>query len=167
VSKRVLISAKRISLLLPTIKDLQAIAEANASLLLEQNWGLGYPTAGDVLLAGLAIENHLHVATIEQPWGALQIQLNETELVVGGVGFKSAPSDGIVEIGYGISEDFQNQGITTEAVALLIVVAKQHTLKLLTAETEISNVASQRVLAKSGFAKIKTTETNIEWQLEL
>jgi RimJ/RimL family protein N-acetyltransferase len=161
VSKRVLISAKRISLLLPNINDLQAIAAANPSLLVEQNWGLGYPTAGDVLLAGLAIENNLHVATIEQ------IQLNETELVVGGVGFKSAPSDGRVEIGYGISEDFQNQGITTEAVALLIEVAKQHSLKLLTAETEIDNVASQKVLAKSGFAKIKTTDTNIEWQLEL
>lgn len=167
MSKQVLISSKRVSLLLPTINDLQATAAANVSLLVQPNWGLGYPTAGDVLLAGLAIENNRPLATRKQPWGTLQIQLNETELVVGGVGFKSAPRDDKVEIGYGISEDFQNQGIATAAVALLIQVAKQHSLKLLTAETEISNVASQKVLLKSGFSETRTTETEIEWQLEL
>jgi GNAT superfamily N-acetyltransferase len=167
VSEQVLISSELISLLMPTPLELQAIAAADHTRLSKMNWGLGYPTAGDVLLAGLAIENNLHVATAEEPWGVLQIQLNQNGLVVGGIGFKSAPVAGVVEIGYGVSEDFQNQGITTEAVLLMIEVAKLHGLKILTAETEITTIASQKVLLKSGFSKSSATDTNIEWQLKL
>jgi RimJ/RimL family protein N-acetyltransferase len=167
VSEQVLISSDLISLLMPTPLELQAIAAADHTLLLNMNWGLGYPTTGDVLLAGLAIENNLHVATSKEPWGVLQIQLNQNGFVVGGIGFKSAPVNGVVEIGYGVSEDFQNRGITTDAVLLMIEVAKLHGLKILTAETEITNIASQKVLLKSGFSKSNATDTNIEWQLKL
>lgn len=71
---------------------------------------------------------------------------------VGELCFKGLSEDGIAEIGYGIAENHQGCGYATEAVSALVDWAlKQPGATCVTAETEESNIASQRVLKKSGF----------------
>ena len=71
---------------------------------------------------------------------------------VGDLCFKGLSEEGITEIGYGIEEDYQRCGYATEAVSALTDWAfKQPGVTCVTAETEESNIASQRVLHKAGF----------------
>jgi RimJ/RimL family protein N-acetyltransferase len=76
----------------------------------------------------------------------------ENEEVVGLCSLKSAPSGGgTVEIGYGVAPSWQSKGAATRAVSDLISWARSASLKSLTAETAVDNIASQRVLANNGF----------------
>ena len=83
---------------------------------------------------------------------------------VGEFCFKGLSKDGSAEIGYGIAENYQNCGYATEAVSALVDWAlHQPGVTCVTAETEENNIASQRVLKKSGF--IPTGETGEEGPL--
>ena len=71
---------------------------------------------------------------------------------VGDLCFKGISENGSTEIGYGIADNYQGHGYATEAVSALADWAiKQPGVTCVTAETEESNIASQRVLQKSGF----------------
>ena len=71
---------------------------------------------------------------------------------IGDLCFKGLREDGIAEIGYGILEEYQGQGYATEAVQAACQWAFGHAeVKLLEAETDAGNAASQRVLQKCGF----------------
>lgn len=71
---------------------------------------------------------------------------------IGELCFKGLSEDRIAEIGYGIAEDKQGCGYATEAVSALADWAlKQSGVVCIKAETEESNIASKRVLEKSGF----------------
>lgn len=71
---------------------------------------------------------------------------------VGDLCFKGLGEDGAVEIGYGVKPEYEGRGLMTEAVtAMAIWASKQPGVKRVEAETEPGNIASQRVLAKSGF----------------
>ncbi len=71
---------------------------------------------------------------------------------IGELCFKGIDNAGAAEIGYGIADDYQNCGYATEAVAAVADWAlHQPNVRCITAETEESNVASQKVLSKAGF----------------
>lgn len=71
---------------------------------------------------------------------------------VGDLCFKGLEPDGTVEIGYGISEEFQRQGYATEAVRETVAWAlRDPEVSAVEAETEETNAASLRVLEKCGF----------------
>ena len=71
---------------------------------------------------------------------------------IGDLCFKGLGADGIVEIGYGILEEYQSQGCATEAVGAAVNWALQQPgVTRVEAETEPDNRASQRVLEKCGF----------------
>ena len=71
---------------------------------------------------------------------------------IGDLCFKGLREDGITEIGYGILEEHRGQGYATEAVQAACQRAFGHAeVKLLEAETDAENAASQRVLEKCGF----------------
>jgi RimJ/RimL family protein N-acetyltransferase len=76
--------------------------------------------------------------------------------VVGLCSYKNAPDpDGKVEIGFGIAASRRRQGHATRAVtALLAIAGNDPPVRMLFAETSIANVASQRVLEKSGFTRV-------------
>ena len=83
---------------------------------------------------------------------------------VGEFCFKGIGEAGEVEIGYGVAEDWRGNGYATEAVSALVEWAlKQSGVMRVTAETEPSNVASQRVLEKAGF--VRTGEAGAEGPL--
>ena len=71
---------------------------------------------------------------------------------IGELCFKGLSEDRIAEIGYGIVEDYQGYGYATEAVSALVDWAlNQPGATCVTAETEETNIASQKVLSKAGF----------------
>lgn len=87
-------------------------------------------------------------------WYAVwNLELNDkSKTVVGNLSFKGIGTDGVVEIGYGTNSEYQGQGLMTEAVSAVAKWAiKQKGVVAIEAETEADNVASQRVLEKSGF----------------
>lgn len=81
------------------------------------------------------------------------MELNDgTGTIIGNLSFKGISEEGTVEIGYGIAEDYQGNGYATEAVSAVVRWAKdQPCVHRIEAETEIGNIASQKVLAKAGF----------------
>ena len=72
---------------------------------------------------------------------------------IGKLCFKGLSADGIAEIGYGISEEYQNKGYATEAVKVVLEWAfSRPEVTAVEAETDPDNTASKRVLEKCGFA---------------
>lgn len=61
---------------------------------------------------------------------------------------------GLAEVGYALSSAFQGQGVMTEALHRLLADLFSHTLvERVEARCAIENLASQRVLEKSGFER--------------
>ena len=70
---------------------------------------------------------------------------------IGELCFKGIDEDGSAEIGYGIEEEYQGCGYATEAVTAAISWALgQNDITCVTAEVGKDNLASVRVLEKSG-----------------
>ena len=97
-------------------------------------------------------------------WYAIWMIERKDGTHIGDLCFKGLSEGGSAEIGYGIAEEHQGCGYATEAVSALVDWAlKQPGVSCVTAQTEASNIASQRVLQKSGF--IPTGEIGEEGQL--
>jgi len=80
-------------------------------------------------------------------------------LLVGSVIFHGRPEDGIAEVGYGVEERWQRQGLATEATLACVEWAlEQPGIVAVTATTPPWHVASVRVLEKSGLALVGTEE---------
>ena len=87
---------------------------------------------------------------------------------VGLAGFKGYPNEhGETEIGYSIDRDWQNKGYMTEAVCALVDWAFQHDVCLTVTATGVlkSNLASQRVLTKTGFEICGQTDEALQWRI--
>jgi ribosomal-protein-alanine N-acetyltransferase len=111
-------------------------------------WADDFPAEGDRVIAGLLDRNpgwfgeYGHRLMIERDSG----------LVVGAIGLFWPPSEGNLEIGYGIVPSRRGRGYTTEAAKALTEFALAgpgvHTVF---ADVELTNPASMRVLEKAGF----------------
>lgn len=124
-------------------------------------WLLGEAASPDGLL--------LPPGGVEEPWvfkwlrGALMklggqgswLMTADGE-VVGLCSYKLPPNaEGRVEIGYGVAPERRRLGHASRAVALLIEAARTDTrVGVLTAETALSNLPSQRVLMANGFEDV-------------
>ena len=81
----------------------------------------------------------------------MKLKDSENE-IVGNLSFKGIDDKGIVEIGYGINEGYENKGYMTEAVTAMVKWASlQPNVNQIESEAEESNIASIRVLEKSNF----------------
>ncbi|MBO4349617.1 MAG: GNAT family N-acetyltransferase, partial [Proteobacteria bacterium] len=77
---------------------------------------------------------------------------SEPGTIVGDLSFKGLNADGMVEIGYGLKDDFRGNGYMTEAVrAICQWAVEQDGVTRIEAETTAENRDSQSVLAHSGF----------------
>jgi len=75
--------------------------------------------------------------------------------IVGGGGFKGAPTDGKVKIGYETRASYRRTGIATEAVSAQAAWALKHPdVSSVSAETREDNLASLGVLNKIGFVRV-------------
>lgn len=86
---------------------------------------------------------------------------------VGGIGFAGYPDpDGKTAVGYGLDVRFHGNGYATEALAGLLKWGFGHpVLRMVTAETSANHVASQRVLIKNGFIRMKSESGITSWIL--
>lgn len=110
-----------------------------------------------------------HVERRMHPWYTYFLLVDTLEQRAMGVcGFKGAPTHfGSVELGYAIHEGFRNRGLMTEAVRALVDWAfTQPDCTRVIAETLKENIASQRVLQKSGLTLDHAHETMIYWKIE-
>jgi predicted acetyltransferase len=126
------------------------------------DWAEDFPDTGDRVIARMLYQAGRPEAKPQHPgpWGHYQVVERASGAVVGGIGFRGPPEDGVTEIGYGIVPSRQGHGYATEAVnALLLVAWEQPETNTIIAHTEIGNLASQRVLGKAGFVPAATAAT--------
>jgi [ribosomal protein S5]-alanine N-acetyltransferase len=98
------------------------------------------------------------------------LSLHHHKLAIGSGGFKGAPKDRVVEIGYGVAPSWRRKGLATEAVIALAHFAfSRDDIDVVVAQTLKSNIASQRVLQKADFTQTDTKDSEegelILWQL--
>ncbi len=88
----------------------------------------------------------------QRQWYAVWLIYSKGGEKIGYLCFKGVSTDGVTEIGYGILPKFCGNGYATEAVGTVVKWAlNQPEIKSVIAETDIENIASQKVLKKIGF----------------
>ena len=88
----------------------------------------------------------------QRPWYAVWFICLKSGETVGDLCFKGISPERATEIGYGILPEYEGKGYATEAVAAAVQWAfSQAEIDAVEAETDIENIASQRVLEKVGF----------------
>ncbi|MCP9235546.1 GNAT family N-acetyltransferase [Lewinella sp. JB7] len=140
----------RLLLTPPTLADAPAMIElANDPVVEEMTLSFPYPYGEADALA------FLHGANVHRKAGtAFQyaIKLRDTDGFVGSIGLHIDDRYGYGEIGYWMGAPYRGRGFVTEAVGALLDAAFAHTsLVRIQAMTRQHNVASARVLLKSGF----------------
>jgi [ribosomal protein S5]-alanine N-acetyltransferase len=114
----------------------------------------------------------LHASSSADPWKhGFSLLHRDSEIVVGHGGFKGPPAaDGVAEIAYGITPDYQGKGYATEAAQALAVWAfTSGQVRVVRAHTFAEANASARVLTKCGFLKIGEVidpEDGLVWRWE-
>jgi RimJ/RimL family protein N-acetyltransferase len=118
----------------------------------EDRWAADFPFDGDVS----GVSAHLR-ATAEhgeqRPFGFYRITRTADGQAIGGIGFKGQPANGSVEIGYGLVPSARGTGYAAEALTVLLVLAADYGLDRVLADTDQSNIASQRTLERAGFTR--------------
>ena len=143
----VLVQSERVEIRCPGDEEFAAIVSGDR---VGRSWAADYPTEGDIFMATLRGPVALDP---REPWGPMQIVDRASRLVVGGIGFLSAPADEAVEIGYGLAVSARGRGLATEAVCLMCSVASSHGVATMTARTDSGNLPSQAVLRRTGFQR--------------
>jgi RimJ/RimL family protein N-acetyltransferase len=119
------------------------------------SWAADYPFEGDVGAVGGFLR--ASVAHGEQrPFGYYRLSGLADGLALGGIGFKGQPAAGCVEIGYGLAPSARGHGYAAEAVVAVLVIASEHGVSRVIADTDLDNIASQRTLSRAGFRLIGT-----------
>ncbi|MEV8020289.1 GNAT family N-acetyltransferase [Streptomyces sp. NPDC086554] len=114
------------------------------------HWAEDFPADEGRVIAGFIVDRPDALG----PYGQRQIIERASGLVIGAIGLFWPPSDGALEIGYGIVVSRRGRGYAPEATRALIAYALNlpdvHTVY---ADVELSNPASVRVLEKSGLRR--------------
>jgi [ribosomal protein S5]-alanine N-acetyltransferase len=113
----------------------------------------------------------LHASTSADEWThGFSLVLRDSDTVVGSAGFKGPPADGVVEIAYGLSPEYQGKGYATEAAEALTAYAFQSgKVRVVRAHTLPESNASGRILTKCGFRRIGEVidpEDGLVWRWE-
>ncbi len=117
------------------------------------DWVEDFPDEGDKVIAPLIAAEPAWLG----PFGHRLMIERESGLVVGSLGLFWPPSDGAVELGYGVAPSRRGRGYAPEAVRALAEHAfTAPEVKAVFANVEPSNPASVRVLVKAGFIRTAT-----------
>ncbi|MDL5205760.1 GNAT family N-acetyltransferase [Streptomyces sp. ALI-76-A] len=119
------------------------------------HWAEDFPAEGDRVIAGLLAEHPEWLGT----YGHRLVVERHGGRVIGSAGLFWPPTQGALEIGYGIVATRRGHGYAAEATRALtefaLTAPEVHTV-LATVET--TNPASVRVLHKAGFRQVGTEE---------
>ena len=103
-------------------------------------------------------------------WNWLPV-LRSENMLVGNCGFKGAPNNGIVEIGYEVAEEYRGKGLATEIAVALIQYAFSYTeVTKIIAHTLPFENHSVSILRKCGFVfvgEIMDSQDGNIWKWEL
>ena len=95
------------------------------------------------------------------PWATTFLIVNDEDArILGGCGFKTAPKQGQVEVGYGVATVAQGRGAATAALHMLVRRAFVAGTTEVLAEVAPTNHASTRVVLKAGFKKVGSRMDN-------
>jgi RimJ/RimL family protein N-acetyltransferase len=113
----------------------------------------------------------LHGSSFSDPWIHGFVMVHQSSgTVVGRCGFKGPPTDGVVELAYGVSPEHQGKGYATEAAAALVSYALSYEgVRAVRAHTLPRQSASTRVLTKCGFhhvGEVIDPEDGLVWRWE-
>jgi RimJ/RimL family protein N-acetyltransferase len=104
-------------------------------------------------------------------WGTRLFVAADPQRLVGWGGFKGAPSDGAVELGYAIAPALEGRGLATAAVAEMLREAfAAREVESVIAHTLAEPGPSVRVLEKSGFeleGEIPEPDVGSAWRFRL
>ncbi|TCN56885.1 RimJ/RimL family protein N-acetyltransferase [Rhodococcus sp. SMB37] len=139
------LTTERLVLRVWTTDEIAAVLNSHRMV----SWAEDFPAEGDSVIAGVIAgqstrPDHGHRLIVER----------ESGLVAGSISLLWPPSEGVVEIGYGVVGSRRGLGYASEAtramVALALATPLVHTVS---AEVELSNPASARVLEKAGMLR--------------
>ncbi len=132
------------------------------------DWSPGYPTEGDQDISRF-LTDRPPPPEVPELFLPYQIVLARVGTVVGGIGCHRPPDGtGTVEIGYGIAPEWRNQGLTTEAVQVLVEMLRSGGVRKVTARTAPANLPSQSVLRNAGFScSSRGDDGFVLWELAL
>jgi RimJ/RimL family protein N-acetyltransferase len=114
-------------------------------------WADGYPLDGT--LVSVAMQAELAGRGVPRGgFGHFQVIRRADDAVIGDIGFHHPPDDlGEVSVGFGIVPEARRQGYAAEALRTLLDWAlAQPQVRAVHADTDLVNLASQRVLAGAG-----------------
>ncbi len=117
------------------------------------------PDRGDLYFtaAGFAERHRALLAEQQADVCRFHVVLDEEGNLIGRVNLIDL-ADGSAELGYRIGEQAAGRGVATAAVAQVCrLAATDYGLTSLTAVTTLDNLASMRVLARSGFTQVGST----------
>jgi len=120
-------------------------------------WAHDFPFEGDRIAVGAFLRRTTESGE-QLPFGHYQIADSSNGLAIGGIGFKSRPTIGCVEIGYGLVPSARGHGYAAEALTALLDLAATHGVLAVIAATTPDNAASQRTLERVGFEVVRTDE---------
>jgi RimJ/RimL family protein N-acetyltransferase len=116
-----------------------------------QRWAEGYPLDGTLVAVAMQADLVKH-AVDRGSFCHYQVLLREEDVVIGDIGFHAPPDDlGEVSIGFGIGPAARRHGYAVEALCgLLDWALAQPEVRTVQADTDLVNLASQRVLLSAG-----------------
>jgi RimJ/RimL family protein N-acetyltransferase len=161
------------NLVLPTERlTLQGVTPASAAELAaggdgDFEWVEDGPFEGTREAAGMTIK--AYEAGVHRPeFGLFVLVRRDDGRAIGGMGFHGAPDeDGRAEVGYDLAESARGRGYATEALrALSDWALARDDVRSLCATIEPDNAASQRVVARAGFARATVEEEQAYGELE-
>ncbi|MDJ1135673.1 GNAT family N-acetyltransferase [Streptomyces iconiensis] len=127
------------------------------------HWAEDFPAEGDRVIAGFITE----WTGTPGAYGHRLIVERESGLVVGSTSLLWPPTDGALEVGYGIVASRRGRGYASEAARALIGFALRmpgvHTVY---ADVELANPASVRVLEKAGLRRWSEDGTTARFRTE-
>ncbi|MGH3589206.1 MAG: GNAT family N-acetyltransferase [Pseudonocardia sp.] len=152
------VTTDRLSLRLWTMSEATSVLAGTRS----SRWAGDFPAEGDRVIAGLLGQHPAWLGA----YGHRLITERESGLVVGSVGLFWPPSEGVIEIGYGIVPSRRGQGYATEATQTLAeFVLSAPDVRMVSASAELSNPASVRVVEKAGFHWWATDESTAQFRI--
>lgn len=161
------IDTNRLKLIPFSLEICKALLERNHEILrdLGLNSGEGWPSSEILEILPMFIELIENEKGVNG-FGAWLIIKKESMTVIGDAGFKGSPnSNGEVDVGYSIVENERNKGYGYETVnALVDWVFSKPEVTAVTADCDLNNIGSIKILKKLGMSEVSRDEENIYWK---
>ncbi|MEU6820236.1 GNAT family N-acetyltransferase [Streptomyces atriruber] len=128
------------------------------------HWAQDFPADGDRVIAGVIAEQIAEGPEGPGAYGHRLIVERESGAVVGSISLLWPPSEGSVEIGYGVVPSRRGLGYAPEAVRALVAHAlTAPDVTVVHAGVELGNPASVRVLEKAGLHRWSSDGTTARY----